>query len=286
MGKIDTTPSTVATNALQAIPFGSLIGGPLTACVEAQSQAAKTSWEFIQEVGLTEDENGERKAIYVNFEYRKEGRSVSLSVPLLTLVPIPYLAIRDIDITFKANISAASSTSTTSKKTSETSFGTSVKAGFNLGVVSGSTQISASISSKKDSVATRDSKYSVEYTMDVAIKAGQDDMPAGMAKVLEMLNSSIDAIDRRGELQVSEQVLKMPKGGSVGLYATYKNAEGYYAPDQIRVMNDKNVAVGKDSCILTPDDPGALCMFSRSGTYQIVAGQRSIVVQVKELEEA
>ncbi len=34
---IDTTPSQVATNALQAIPFGSIIGGPLKACIEAQS---------------------------------------------------------------------------------------------------------------------------------------------------------------------------------------------------------------------------------------------------------
>ena len=29
MAAIDTTPSQVATNALQAIPFGSIIGGPL-----------------------------------------------------------------------------------------------------------------------------------------------------------------------------------------------------------------------------------------------------------------
>ncbi len=42
--------------------------------------------------------------------------------------------------------------------------------------------MNASYSSKKDSSATRDSKYSVEYTMDVAVHAGQDSMPAGMAK--------------------------------------------------------------------------------------------------------
>lgn len=51
--------------------------------------------------------------------------------------------------------------------------------------------MNASYSSKKDSSATKDSKYSVEYTMDVAVHAGQDSMPAGMAKVLEMLNNSI-----------------------------------------------------------------------------------------------
>ena len=40
---IDTTPSQVATSALQAIPFGSMIGGPLKACIEAQAMAAQTS---------------------------------------------------------------------------------------------------------------------------------------------------------------------------------------------------------------------------------------------------
>ena len=44
---IDTTPSQVATSALQAIPFGSIIGGPLKACIEAQAMAAQTSWQFI-----------------------------------------------------------------------------------------------------------------------------------------------------------------------------------------------------------------------------------------------
>ncbi|WP_353885290.1 hypothetical protein [uncultured Bacteroides sp.] len=40
---IDTTPSQVATSALQAIPFGSIIGGPLKAAIEAQAMAAQTS---------------------------------------------------------------------------------------------------------------------------------------------------------------------------------------------------------------------------------------------------
>ncbi|MCI6718591.1 MAG: DUF2589 domain-containing protein, partial [Prevotella sp.] len=106
MAKIDTTPSIVANNALQSLPFGTLIGGPLSACVEAQKQAALTSWEFIRDVGLTDTEDGGKKAIYVNFEYRKDGHSVTLSLPLLTIVPIPYMAIREIDIAFKARISA------------------------------------------------------------------------------------------------------------------------------------------------------------------------------------
>ena len=39
---VDKTPSQVATSALQAIPFGSIIGGPLKACVEAQALASSS----------------------------------------------------------------------------------------------------------------------------------------------------------------------------------------------------------------------------------------------------
>ena len=105
MAAIDTTPSQVATSALQAIPFGSMIGGPLKACIEAQAMAAQTSWQFIQEVGLnTNPETGKKEAVNVSFQFMQNGRMVQLNVPLLTIVPIPYIAIHDIDINFKANI--------------------------------------------------------------------------------------------------------------------------------------------------------------------------------------
>ena len=122
---IDSTPSQVATSALQAIPFGSIIGAPLKACIEAQAMAAQTSWQFIQEVGLnTDPETGKKEAVNVTFEFLQNGRMAQLNVPLLTIVPIPYIAIHDIDINFKANISASSSS------VSETSSSSSLEAAF------------------------------------------------------------------------------------------------------------------------------------------------------------
>lgn len=284
MASIDTTPSAVATNALQSLPFGTLIGGPLSACIEAQAKAAKSSWEFIRDVGLTDTEDGGKKAIYVSFEYRKDGHLVTLSLPLLTIVPIPYMAIREIDIAFKARISAAASTSKTEHKSLGIEAGMKVKAGFNYFVASGSVEMSTSISSKKDSTATRDSKYSVEYTMDVSVKAGQDDMPAGMAKVLEMLNSSIDSIDTKGELHVSDQVISLAAGGST--YISYKNNEGYYMPDDIQICEYKNSKVGNqvkdDVCQKAADDSGVLCVFKKEGFYCAKAGEKKLVINVNK----
>ena len=282
MASLDTTPSLVATNALQSIPFGSIIGAPLSACIEAQAKAAKTSWEFIKEVGLTDTKDGGKQAIYVSFEFRQNGRSTTLSVPLLTIVPIPYLAIKDIDISFKASISASASTSKTTSSSLEVGASMKAEAGFNLGIVHGKMEMSASISSKKDSTATRDSKYSVEYTMDVNVKAGQDDMPAGMAKVLEILNQSIETVDRKGEMSVSEQNVRLVEGlGST--YVTYKNPDGYYESQKIEVferIDGKTQANKSPDCEVTPDDIGALCVFKKAGFYLMKAGDTQSLVFV------
>ncbi len=278
---IDTTASTVATNALQAIPFGSIIGGPMSACIEAQTKAAKTTLDYIKEVGLVTDEDGNSKAVYVSFEYRKNGHSVVLSVPLLTIVPIPYFAIKNIDIAFKASISAASSLSTTESSSLEVGASMKAKAGFNVGLFKGSMEMSASVSSKKDSSATRDSKYSVEYTMDVAVKAGQDDMPAGMSKVLEMLNESIDTIVATGELTVSSNKISKTDGG---IYVTYKDTEGYYKPSEIKIYKsgEETPITENENCKLVLDKTGAVWLISEEGDYEIKAGENSVLVTVTE----
>lgn len=189
---IDRTPSQVVTNSLQAIPFSSLIGGPLNACIEAQAMAARRTWEFIQEAGLEVDpETGEKKAVNVTFSFMQGGRMMQLDVPLLTIVPIPYIAIHDVDINFKASISASTSTATEQSEGTSMGGDLSMNVGVKLGLFHVDAKLNANYSSKKDSKATAESKYCVEYTMDVAVKAGQDSMPAGLAKILEILGNSL-----------------------------------------------------------------------------------------------
>lgn len=236
---IDTTPSTVATNALQAIPFSSLIGGPLDACVQAQAQAAMTSWEFIRNVGLTTDpETGETKAISVTFQYQKGGQMVNLVVPLLTIVPIPYIAIDEITIDFLANISASSSSVVEKSETTEYGgeVAGSMKIGF--GIFSLKTDFKANYSSKKDSKATEESKYSVEYTMTVHVAASQSAMPAGLAAILNILQSSITEASPEGSIVIDpegQNITASPsKDGTVSAYfeATVTDASGLLLDDQ------------------------------------------------------
>ena len=285
MAEVSKTPANVAINAMQAIPFSSMIGGPLNACIEAQAMAARTSWEFIKEVGLNTDEKGQKSAIMVAFSFNRGGRMVQLNVPLLTIVPIPYIAINTIDINFKASISASSSTTSETAEHTEAGGELDAKAKLNLGLFSMEANLKANYSSKKDSKATAESKYSVESTIDVAVKAGQESMPAGMAKVLELLGTALDVVDAKGELQVNATIL------SVGdnLVISYKNKEGLFDNSVLKVKRgDTDVTISdadkkKDSVVLNLNAEN----FKAGDVLEITAGENTVKVNVvkKETED-
>lgn len=239
MTDVSKAPGDVAMNALQNMPFGTMIGGPLKACVEAQALAAKTTYEFIKEVGFRNEANGDKSAVNVAFTFNQGGHLVQMNVPLLTIIPIPFIAIRDIDINFKASISASSSTASETSEHTEAGGEVNAKAKLNLGLFSLQANLKANYSSKKDSKATAESKYSVESTIDVAVKAGQESMPAGMAKVLELLGTALDVVDAKGELQVNATIL------SVGdnLVISYKNKEGLFDNSLLKIKKGDTLSL-------------------------------------------
>ncbi|MEG1498190.1 MAG: DUF2589 domain-containing protein [Bacteroidales bacterium] len=254
---IDTSPSQVATNALASLPFSNIIGGPLTACIEAQAMAAKTSWNFIQDVGLnTDPKTGEKKTVNVSFQFIKDGRVAQLNIPLLTIVPIPYIAIQSIDISFKANINASASNSKVENENSSIEAGLAGSTSLSLGLFKVNANFHANYSSKKDSTATQDSKYSVEYTMDIAVKAGQDSMPAGLAKVLEILGNSLDVCNPSGTLDVNSLEFKGSPNDHAMLIVTYKNKDGLFEPSKIQIPGQKGTVDGDNMIFQLPIQEG------------------------------
>jgi hypothetical protein len=94
-----------------------LIGAPLMALVDAESQAAKATANFIREMGfsvtqpetegLAPEDFGDLKM--VTFRSQKRGsdgksHSFKVEVPLLSLLPIPALQIKDAELEFLAKI--------------------------------------------------------------------------------------------------------------------------------------------------------------------------------------
>lgn len=188
-----------ATGQLGALPFGNIIGGPLVAAVEAQAKAARSTVDFIQSVAYvplpetngTTEEGAPRQLQRVDFVYKSGDKDVTLSVPLLVIVPIPYIRIDDMTIQFKANISAETASQDTTTTATNTNLNTNVTGKYGWGPAKVEASFSAAYSAKKDSTSAANSRYAVEYTMDIYVHAVQDDIPAGMQKVLNILNDSI-----------------------------------------------------------------------------------------------
>ena len=240
---------------LQGLPFDNLIGGPLNACIQAQNDAAMTSINFINNVCLNEDkETGEKSAIYVSFSFIQNGRKVVINVPLIAIVPIPYIAINSVDISFKATVNGveSESSSTETEYESKENKKSTRKTGW---FRKKTTTINSTFSTKRDSKSTQDSKFSVEATIDVAVHAGQESMPAGMAKILEMLGAAMDLCSPDGELSVNDTTFyaeKDPNSGQnatkylpVKVIAQYKTPNGLYDPTNIKCENAKEAMVNQ-----------------------------------------
>ncbi|EOS23167.1 hypothetical protein C804_05491 [Lachnospiraceae bacterium A4] len=187
-------------NEISSISLGSIIGGALSAIVEAQSQAAHTTVNFINEVGF-EGKQGERKPVYIDFQYEKmiipeketqqeeaekQKQITSLKVPLLTMVPIPYIRVDDATIDFNVKINSVQET----KTSSDLNYGgkTEAFANYNGFRFKTGIKLSASISNQKKSSTSDTVKR--DYSLNIHVHAKQDDMPAGVEHLLDLLSDA------------------------------------------------------------------------------------------------
>ena len=231
--------------ALNGIPFENIIGGPLSACINAQAEAAVSTVNFIESVGLKSTDDG-KEAVYVVFTYVQNGRKVNISVPLLTIVPIPYIAINNINLDFKVAVTGTDHSVNEDETTVnvDRNIKSTSSKGFGILTKRKTSKMTTNISTKKDSKATQESNFSIEATMDVRVQASQESMPAGMAKVLELLGSAMDVVPEKGELVLEGPYEDTDKEPAVQyIIARYKTPEGLYEPALIRCGSDDGKVV-------------------------------------------
>ena len=110
----------------EGLPMESLIGSPLKAACDAQAKLVETTAEFIRTAGLESSCSDDVKT--ATFTFRKKGadesddpaeKEVSLQVPLLSIVPVPSLAIEDIDVNFDMDVNSYSEHAAVRKQDSE-----------------------------------------------------------------------------------------------------------------------------------------------------------------------
>lgn len=178
---------------LGSIDFAKIIGGPLDACVKAQSNAAISTVNFIQQVGFEKD-GEENKLRMAEFKYKKHvpnpeykneeetpnvdptiEQDVEISVPFIALLNVPSFRIETCDVDFNVKLN-----STYTKDVSD-EFG--IKAGASGGF--GPVKFNVDVSYKRTS--STGIKVEKEYSLGVKVKATNDEMPAGLEKVLGLL---------------------------------------------------------------------------------------------------
>lgn len=185
---------------LAALDFESLIGGPLMAVVRAQAQSALTSVDYIKSIGFKE-KDGELEPVTVSFTYEKDDddgnpQKFALSVPLLTMVPIPFLRVEETNIDFNAKIVSTQFVNTSSNIGFNASL--EAKAGWGWG----SAKLKTSFSYRRST--NSGNKTERTYTMNVRVRAVQDELPAGTERLLGILENSIQ---ERGSEAVEPAVI-------------------------------------------------------------------------------
>lgn len=172
---------------LASLDFTNLIGAPLISAVEAQFKAAITTVNFIRAIGM--NESGE--VVTVPFKYKRDDQIAEIEVPILSIVPIPFLRIEEFKLEFLAKINSISY----SEKESELSGSLEGEAKFKW--LAGEARIKASVSYQRES--RQGTKKTSEYSMKINITAVQDELPGGLEKVLALLEASVAEQAEQGE---------------------------------------------------------------------------------------
>lgn len=169
---------------LQELDFNRILGAPLSACVNAQEEAAQATLQYLNEVVFTQagDDDSSREPVTVSFYFESAGQVHRIVMPLLLIVPVPYLQIDRVDLTFQATVTESRMNHDTRKL--------SLKAKY-----------SAPGDSAEVSNETK-AEYMNKRCIDINLSVTSADMPMGISKLLEIFNNQL--------VEVKPEVLPEP----------------------------------------------------------------------------
>lgn len=180
-------PKTVTSG--QVMDLQQLIAAPLLATVDADSMAARRYLDYLCSVAF---ESYDRRTgrtgplRMLRFSYMSRdasgGRPRQVAVPLLTLVPLPLLHVREADFDFDIHIMDAVST----REEEQFSF----REGRTQAPVTegpgGGLRIRASLAPQQSGSRGAEAHRSLTANMKVHVRMGQAGMPGGLAKLLNL----------------------------------------------------------------------------------------------------
>lgn len=185
----------------QVMDLQQLIAGPLIATIEADTLSAQKYLDYLMRVAFESynPQTGETgKLRMMTFTYTEQDvngpRKRTVSIPLLTLVPLPLLHVEEADFDFDIKILDALSDTVDEKFSIEE--GKSVTdrpevTGFKM---------RASLAPKQGEFShSGDLQQSLSANMKVKVKMRPADMPAGLSNLLHLTANNVQVEDAEAE---------------------------------------------------------------------------------------
>ncbi|WP_024610160.1 DUF2589 domain-containing protein [Pseudoalteromonas sp. TB64] len=192
------------------LPMKSLIGAPLNAAADANANMAMTQTQFLletcfQPVNKDDKEGGIRRPIMVKLEITRPvidqntGESSdpavsTLNLPILTILPLNSLAIKNVDVSFEMEVKSSYSHDTEKSDSQSGETSGSFEAGFSY--MGFSAKVEGSVKSTSQSSSSDKEHYeksnSAKYT--IAVNAGQLPLPEGVATIIQAYTAAIQPI--------------------------------------------------------------------------------------------
>ena len=189
-----------------SMPLHQLIGAPLLAMVQGQAQAAQATAEFIERIGLEWNEDGTANRLrMVSFGYEKPDsdgnmRKFKIEIPLLSLVPIPAIQIKNGELDFSIKINDIKTTS------SKTTLSTEHEgAEDNDWLTKEQAEFRASIADNK----SPESQSGSSLQMRVKIQVEQAEMSVGITELSRLFQQSIKSSE-----EPSPEIAPPPSGST------------------------------------------------------------------------
>lgn len=180
-------------DTFRGLPMEDLIAAPLKAVCDSQKQLAKSTHEFMTQIGFDTDDKGNLTGPRL-LEYQLERpvndgtmAKVVVKAPLLTLVPIPALAVNEVNIDFQMEVTDTQTTP--SKTASEITTEASGSAGFLFWRAS--VKMNGKVSSSREN--TRTTNQTAKYQ--IRVNARQQQPTEGLSKLMDIMASCIEPIE-------------------------------------------------------------------------------------------
>lgn len=166
-----TYPKELQKSPLGELDFNRIIGGPLSACVNAQEEAAQATLDYLNGVVFRKKDDDESclEPVTMTFYFESGGVVNRLTMPLLCIVPVPYLRIDQVNLRFQATVTESS-------------------------MKEEKLELKAKYSAPGDSAEITDvaqEKFLSKRCIDVDLNVTTADMPMGISKLIEIFNNQL-----------------------------------------------------------------------------------------------